>query len=544
MKKPLVVLCTLLCCALSLSAQIDKAAYKKEMEAKRNEYRTLRKEQREEYEAYRRQLNAEYAEYMRQAWTEYKPCPPKPVPPRPEPPKPVVKEPEPDTKPIVAPIPVVPKVEPKEEPIVEPEDSIAEEPAEVPITEPVVEPEEPVVEPEPYILPYEEVIPPTEPAPSVEPAVPLPEVEPVVPSTPGHEFDYYGTRCKVALEASHRYTLGGVGEDAVSDVWQVLSDEKYLPVLAQCADYRTTLNLCDWGYVRFLQEMTESFFPASQRNEAVLMQVYLLVQSGYKVRVARTADRLVLLLPIEHEVYNYSYLTVDGIPYYVIDKLEAGQSFYLYDRAFAKETSVSLYMPSPPSLPASEARIVERTLTSTRNISTTVEVDRNLIDFYNDYPVNSQWGYYSSASLSEEAKASLYPMLELYTLEKSKAEAANLLLNFVQTAFDYKTDDEQFGYERPLFGEESLYYPYCDCEDRSILYSILVRDLLGLDVVLLHYPGHLATAVKFNEEVYGDCIVLDGEKYVVCDPTYIGANIGDAMPNYKNVSATVQRIGR
>ena len=186
--------------------------------------------------------------------------------------------------------------------------------------------------------------------------------------------------------------------------------------------------------------------------------------------------------------------------------------------------------------------MVERTLTSTRNISTTVEVDRNLIDFYNDYPVNSQWGYYSSASLSEEAKASLYPILELYTLEESKAEAANLLLNFVQTAFEYKTDDEQFGYERPLFGDETFFYPYCDCEDRSILYSILVRDLLGLDVVLLNYPEHLATAVKFKEEVSGDYILLDDGKYVVCDPTYIGASIGEAMPSYHNEKARIIRI--
>ena len=28
------------------------------------------------------------------------------------------------------------------------------------------------------------------------------------------------------------------------------------------------------------------------------------------------------------------------------------------------------------------------------------------------------------------------------------------------------------------------------------------------------------------------------------DPTYIGANIGETMPDYKNVSVIVQRIGR
>lgn len=534
---------------LGIQAQSFKEQ-KNMLSAQFEEYKAV---QKDKFEEYRKQLNAEYAQYMRQAWTEYKPCPPKPVPLRPEPPKPVVKDPEVDTNPIVKPIPmVVPKVEPKEEPevepIVEPEDSVAEEPAEIPVIEPVVEPAEPMEEPEPevepVILPFDEVVPPTEPAPPVEPVVPLPEVEPAVPSAPGHEFDYYGTACKVPLEASHRYALSGVGEDAVADVWQVLSDEKYLPVLAQCADYRVQLSLCDWGYVRFLQEMTESFFPASQHNEAVVMQAYLLVQSGYKVRMARTGDRLVLLLPIELEVYNYSYLMVDGIPYYVIDKQEAGQSFYLYDRAFAKEASVSLYMPSPPSLQTVPSKTTKRTLTSWKQVAVTIETDNNLIDFYNDYPVNSQWGYYAYASLSPKTKSRLYPALEAYLTGLDEAARANLLLNFVQTAFDYKVDQEQFGYERPLFGEESLYYPYCDCEDRSILYSILVRDLLRLDVVLLHFPGHLATAVKFNDEVTGDCIMLDGIQYVVCDPTYIGANIGEAMPDYKNASVIVQRIGR
>lgn len=545
MKKPLVVLCALVCSTLSLSAQIDKSSFKKEMEARKNEYKTLRTEQRKEYEEYRKQLNAEYAEYMRQAWPEYKVKPAKPVPPRKEPPKPVVKTPEePATLPVILPFP---QEEPVVEPAIEPAEEPTEEPA-VPIvepeTEPVAEPEEEDTdEPEEMVLPFDEVVPLAEPTQPVVPAIPLPEVTPVVTSVPGHTFSYYGTSCKIAgMNSTHRFVLAGVKEEHVADAWVTLAADKYLSVLAQCAEYREKLNLCDWGYVRFLQEMTESFFPASQRNEAVLLQVYLLVQSGYKVRMARTGDRLVLLLPIEHEVYNYSYLTVDGIPYYVIDKLEAGQSFYLYDRAFAKETSVSLYMTSPPSLPAAEACMVERTLTSTRNISTTVEVDRNLIDFYNDYPVNSQWGYYSSASLSEEAKASLYPILELYTLEESKAEAANLLLNFVQTAFEYKTDDEQFGYERPLFGDETFFYPYCDCEDRSILYSILVRDLLGLDVVLLNYPGHLATAVKFEEDVSGDYILLNDGKYIVCDPTYIGASIGEAMPDCRDEKAVIVRI--
>ena len=102
-------------------------------------------------------------------------------------------------------------------------------------------------------------------------------------------------------------------------------------------------------------------------------------------------------------------------------------------------------------------------------------------------------------------------------------EAVGILLDFVQTAFEYQTDEQQFGKERPLFGDEILFYPYCDCEDRSILFSVLVRELVGLDVVLLNYPEHLATTVRFDDDVKGDYIMIDGKRYVVCDPTYIGA---------------------
>ena len=88
-------------------------------------------------------------------------------------------------------------------------------------------------------------------------------------------------------------------------------------------------------------------------------------------------------------------------------------------------------------------------------------------------------------------------------------------MNFVQTAFVYEYDDKVWGTDRSFFADECLYYPYCDCEDRSILFSRLVRDLLGLDVVLIYYPGHLATAVKFSSEVSGDYITYDGARYTI-----------------------------
>jgi hypothetical protein len=65
----------------------------------------------------------------------------------------------------------------------------------------------------------------------------------------------------------------------------------------------------------------------------------------------------------------------------------------------------------------------------------------------------------------------------------SQKEAMERLLNWVQTAFVYEYDDKVWGDDRAFFPEETLYYPYCDCEDRSILLSRLVRDLLGLKAI-------------------------------------------------------------
>ena len=107
------------------------------------------------------------------------------------------------------------------------------------------------------------------------------------------------------------------------------------------------------------------------------------------------------------------------------------------------------------------------------------------------------------------------------------------------------TDAQQFGQERPFFADETLFYPYSDCEDRAILFSVLVHELLGLDVLLLHYPVHLATAVSFGDlDVDGDYMTLDGKKYIVCDPTYIGSSVGDTMPQFKNTKAKIIRIYR
>lgn len=274
------------------------------------------------------------------------------------------------------------------------------------------------------------------------------------------------------------------------------------------------------------------------------MQMYILTQSGYKVRIARVDNRLVLLLPSKDTIYQYTYVKIGGIHYYLVDSsLKNNTTFNVFEREFPKEQYFSLRIRELPALPFDKTNSRHLQSKHNKDLAIDVATNKNLIEFYNDYPISSCWDIYANASLSEQVKSQLYPGLRQVVSGKGKSEAANILLHFVQTAFEYKTDEEIFGAERPLFADETLFYPYSDCEDRAILYSILVRELLGLDVVLLYYPGHVATAVCFDSEnVYGDYLQIDGKRYIVCDPTYINANIGQAMPQYKQTAGQVIRI--
>ena len=175
-----------------------------------------------------------------------------------------------------------------------------------------------------------------------------------------------------------------------------------------------------------------------------------------------------------------------------------------------------------------------------------MSVNQNLIDFFDEYPSayignNSmtRWAVYANTPLDETAKKTLYPELRKSISGYSQRDAVNKILNFVQTAFEYEYDDKVWGCDRAFFAEETLHYPYADCEDRSILFSRLVRDLMGLDVVLLYYPGHLATAVCFTEDVKGDYLIYKNKKYIVCDPTYINAPVGLTMPGMNNAEVQV-----
>lgn len=485
--KRFITMLALLLIIVPMKAQ-DKESYADFKNKKKEQMQHFADSVKQDYYQFRQKANEEYAQFMRQRWEEFQAMKGEPTPDIPGPPKPFKREDE-------TPLPGLPmklgKVTPKPTPV-----------------EPLKRPEAPVIT--------------------------------NTPTMPTFGFSYYGTPLTVHLDNSLKIKLNGISENAVADAWTQLASEMSEVLLEDCLALRDELALGDWAYHCLLRKLAEQYL-GKNTNEAVVMETFMLAQSGYMVRIARKDNRLVLLMPFDGVVYEMSYLHIDGNRYVVLDQ-ERGGSLSVFNHSFTDNERVfSLRMTELPKLAVKAS--TQRTFTSQRysDLSVTLSTNQNLMDFYNDYP-HCDCAYYSWAGLSGEVKAKLYPMLRKGIEGKSQIEAANRIINFVQTAFDYMTDGDQFGYERSLFADESFFYPSNDCEDRAILFSILVKELLGLDVVLLHYPRHMATAVNFTEEVSGSYFNMDGKKWFVSDPTYIGANVGECMPQFRNTSPEVHKL--
>lgn len=404
------------------------------------------------------------------------------------------------------------------------EEKAADKPVIQPEKKPVVE----VVEAKPV------------PVPAIEPKAPAASVKtsPLYVGESGRSEIIYGSQTFYLSNGLNRKCrLNGLNENAIADAYEDLCSSDYKPLLADCAQIRKDLRLNDWGVFTLVRQIADSY--CGTANESIVMQQFLLNEMGYKARMARkaTEDKMMLFVATDCPIYAHPYITLNGQEYYNLSGNNERCQFYMCQKDSPKaKNSVGMRLKEAPAFPGAAVSSTHQAKGSAAKV--TVDVPKALIDFYKAYP-QCDYSVYFNAPVNGDMENRILSSLAPLIQGRNEADAANILINFVQTAFQYQTDDEQFGYEKPFFVEELFYYPYSDCEDRAILFSYLVKKLLGLDVVLLDYPEHIATAVRFNGNVSGDYLMVNGQKYTVCDPTYIGASIGMTMPRYKTVSAKV-----
>ena len=483
--------------ALSVTAAVSA------QEDLKKEYESFKQQARNEYSSFRKKANMEYAQFMEEAWKTMNAHDAEDLPALPKPVTPFRAD-------------------------------------EAPVNNDML-----LCEIETETLPKEAVGSPE--ASAMEAPVDYEQPEPIEPILPKFDEDasihplyIYGSAFPFKFNKEKPLKLKNCTEKSVAKMWRKLATPYYDNIVAECLQQRKERNLCDWAYVK-LTENVAADYCGDDTNEAVVLQMYLLTQSGYQMRMARVDDRLTLLMGSKEKIFRYKYFILDGTKFYIIDRSLQNKPMDVFDKPFPGEQSMSLAV-TQPLLVLDKTEQKEFASARYPDMKVNVAINRNLMDFFNDCPITAKWDYYSKASMSGLLKQSMYPALREILEGKDELTKVNMLLDFVQNGFDYETDGDQFGYERPLYPDECFYYPYCDCEDRSILFSCLVRELVGLDVVLLDYPNHIAAAVHFNQEVKGDYLMVDGVKYVISDPTFINAPVGRCYSKFKTMVPKIVKI--
>lgn len=372
-----------------------------------------------------------------------------------------------------------------------------------------------------------------------------PEKKPVLVEREGIntlELTFFDAPLSVDYDVRFKAASGNqVSKESISAFWGTLSRSNYENCLVQAEYYKKQMRLNDWGYCQLLDKIGEGIYNGSQ-NQRCLFVWFMLSKSGYEAKVGYSKDQLYLMLPSENVLYGASYFTFGGRRFYVVSfdgRAGAVGSLFTYDGKYpGADRPISLKVDRPPSIKEETVSKVFKFQYGGKEYTVPVKFNKNTVDFFERYP-QTDFEVYFDASPSPEADLALVSALKPILEGKSEAEAVNILLRFVQTAFGYRVDDEQFGREKSLFADETLFYPFSDCEDRAILFAYLVRRLIGLEIIGLDYPGHVATAVKFSSEVKGDYVRYQNKNFMICDPTYIDADFGMPMPKFKGITPKV-----
>ena len=475
-----------------------------------DDYEKWKKAETDKYQQWKDERDKEFTDFLKAEWKQFQAFKEQTLFDSPElktipvaPPRSVVKpalRPKPEQKPEA-------KVEPKPE--VAPEQNLEKNPEAVVTPKPEAKPE-PAPEIKPEIQPAPAPPPKNETKPEPKPVVKA-ETAPAPNSTIDPEknpnslsVDFYEAAVPLLYSDGLKAKLEGPpNAKSISAFWEAMSKSNYEDFIKQAQIYKERMNLNDWGYCEFINKTAEKLYPGS-RNESNMFDWFMLSKSGYQVKIGYSGDNVYLLLPTSGALYGVAYYMFGNSTtrFYnvMFDGLEKPQiaTLYSYDQNYPNATKLTSYQVT--MAPSIRHDIQTRTLKFTHNGSeytVKVEYDRNAVRFFEYYP-QTDFEIYFDAVPSTEAKTTLLDALRPLVKDGSETESVDLLLHFVQTAFKYVTDEEQFGREKPFFLEETLFYPGSNCKDRAVLFAFLVRNLLGLEVVGLHYPNHVATAVRFN----------------------------------------------
>lgn len=286
----------------------------------------------------------------------------------------------------------------------------------------------------------------------------------------------------------------------------------------------------------------DSRFPTAHSSSRKSLIHFILANMGYDVRIGTNqSGEAMLLIPFKQMVYARPYLNIDGKKYFI---------FADDDIDLTRPDNLRISTCSLPS-DADTGRPLDLIITDLRlpskpyrynitfgDITIEGELNQAVMPLLYHYP-QMPTADFARSTILPDVRAQIVGQLKAQLAGKDEQTAVNTLLQFIQKGFQYATDEDFHGFEKPYFVEETLFYPKNDCEDRAIFYTYLLWEVLGIPNQLICFPGHESASVSLSTPVEGASYTHSGKRFYISDPTYIGSVTGQCMPGFEQTAPQI-----
>lgn len=356
-------------------------------------------------------------------------------------------------------------------------------------------------------------------------------------------FDFYGMEAFIPqIDFSIAKTVSG--PEQTGSHWETMAkQEGGVETARQLFGLAQQLGLNGYLTFRLAEAYVNQRFKDSDANARMSAIHFLLSNMGYDARLLKLDNILTVMMPFDQKVvYATLSQTIDGRKYTILYpegyEPPRGQSIKL----------MTCNLPSNSLGKTSDLRLTGLSLPmkakafnlTNGNLTIKGEVNENIQKILHHYP-QMPTGDFASSWVDQKLREDIVNQLKSQLAGMSDKEAVNNLMALCHRGFNYSTDQDFHGFEKPYFLEENFIYDKNDCEDRAIFFSYLLWNVLNLPCQLVQYPGHESATVAVNEDISGYFYDTEGMKYYSADPTYIGSTVGMVMKAFRSTSPTVDK---
>jgi hypothetical protein len=339
--------------------------------------------------------------------------------------------------------------------------------------------------------------------------------------------DFYKNTFRANIDSNALVNLSELlTEQGFKEIYASISKINYQPLIDSLLAYKTQYQLNDWLYYQLIRRVAQQISPKENNyGQYTFYKWFMLCRSGYDARLALSHQKLIFYVYNDEEIRDIPYFIVDGKQFVCLNYHDYAKADLNDDPpipvdipiATAKKAFSYKVTMMPDFQPAHDLEKKMTFVYDRKIYHFSIKLNSDLEKAFANYPGVSFETYFN-IPLSKETYGSLIPLLKSNVKGMDQKKGVDYLMRFTRYAFLYENDDENFGKEKRLSPEQTLYSTYSDCDDRAALFFYLVKEIYNLPMIALLYPTHITMAVQFSKPI-GDPIVYKGKTYSICEPT-------------------------